>query len=728
MARTGGFYNLTPNEADQLIAQAERDPVSLDEFFSVFRVSLPSADGTFRYRYYRADVLWRSIMAVFAQKRELVYPEIQAPVWYEDWYELHNQYDPNGPVPPEVNQLLRLANYNPAAPPAWALPTPAPAPAPADDEDDDSDSESPSDTEVPEIMNDLAQATLPYESGEASSSEAPHDGGLGPQYPANGSEWEQVAYMWGQEAVFAGFQNPLTQAPLPQQDATTLEWNQYQVVANILGNIRELIHSFVTNPSPYRRDEIMNKLGRGLIFKYLGPMYVASGHLRDPRIPEVVADLVDVFVDRQRLSERLALYVVRFLGNFVEYHDGAPVGLIGDYSDEGRQVIARFRDSLLSWEGYNLLELRNEWSLQLAVDGLLARDPRIYADPVDTGNDEPYGPLEETNDYAPWVMPHDRSDRTLNGPLNELSRLIHGNGNGTYNGSGAYNEEQGQALQNALDAVPFPLPLYQGRHKNPWPLIGRDRGGQGLIRFMIDLFKDPMVDKFTKIRFCKWLLKFVREYPQVGRHINKKDITTRFELRMFAGQLFRRSSVTTDVPPGDITAVYELAAYLQVDHDDKLLFDGFRKATNRNFWDTDLINSAVSRARGHLAAVDDMEVPSHLRLYKDAWWEDGRLQRRIDILWQTFKIQTREHRADPMTFSLPYLASFVTAEQLLALTHNPRGWTEQALNNFIEYQGQRYGNVNGEGVRGARDLLEILREHYEAASPNPRRQRIEQAS
>lgn len=342
---TGGFYNLTPNEADQLIHQeggAARDPVSFDEFFSVFRVALPNADGTLRYKFYRADVLWRSIKAVYAQNNALVYPEVQAPVWYEDWYELHDQYDPNGSVPPEVNQLLRFANYDPAAPPSWVLPALAPVPALSHDD-------SFSDTEVPRVTSDLAAATLPNAGESSNMADWGHvnDEGLGARFPADGTKEEQFAYMWGQEVMRAGYRDPVTDAPVPRSGATMLDHNQLQVVDNILHNLRMAILRHLAVRSEASRSSLMAKFQRGLIFRFAGRLYLAS--FTGPRALwiEVLKELMAAF---DRLEPDLKAEAVRFLSNCVTIApNGAASGYMG-ISGPDAEIVAFVRGPLSAWE------------------------------------------------------------------------------------------------------------------------------------------------------------------------------------------------------------------------------------------------------------------------------------------------------------------------------------------------------------------------------------------
>ena len=117
---TGGFVCLTPNEVNELNERGERDPITLEDFASPFEIRVPTADGTILSKKVpNARALWAAIKTVYKQKNRWLFPVEQIPVWYEDWWELRNQYEPTYPVPPSVELLLRFADYDPASPPAW---------------------------------------------------------------------------------------------------------------------------------------------------------------------------------------------------------------------------------------------------------------------------------------------------------------------------------------------------------------------------------------------------------------------------------------------------------------------------------------------------------------------------------------------------------------------------------------------------------------------------------
>ncbi len=120
--RTGEFYPLSQAEVDALNKEGEQEPFSTEPYqkdvdaygfgnwrrfvpgvqpndenaqWHTFRVrsTEPSADGTYKYRYYRAESLWRW------HKTNPADPITREPIWYEDWMALHDRFDPEGLVP-----------------------------------------------------------------------------------------------------------------------------------------------------------------------------------------------------------------------------------------------------------------------------------------------------------------------------------------------------------------------------------------------------------------------------------------------------------------------------------------------------------------------------------------------------------------------------------------------------------------------------------------------------
>lgn len=111
---TGGFANLSPDQVDALNAQGVRDPITLEEFASPFEIRMRLPDGTILTTHTpNARALWRAIKAEYETKGRWNFPEQQSPVWYEDWYELRNQYDPTYQPPADVATLSRFVDDAP---------------------------------------------------------------------------------------------------------------------------------------------------------------------------------------------------------------------------------------------------------------------------------------------------------------------------------------------------------------------------------------------------------------------------------------------------------------------------------------------------------------------------------------------------------------------------------------------------------------------------------------
>ena len=105
---TGGFYELTDAELQQIEANDVNDPITYDRptHTMTFRVqnAVPNPDGTPRYMYYSPAVLWDWVRQPSSNGR---LPGIEGQtILYEDWWTLHMNYDPSGPVPAWVRGEL----------------------------------------------------------------------------------------------------------------------------------------------------------------------------------------------------------------------------------------------------------------------------------------------------------------------------------------------------------------------------------------------------------------------------------------------------------------------------------------------------------------------------------------------------------------------------------------------------------------------------------------------
>jgi len=673
MARTGGFYSLTPNEADQLIAQRERDPVSLDEFFSVFRVALPNADGTLRYKFYRADALWRSIQAVYAQKRELVYPDVQAPVWYEDWYELHNQYDPNGAVPPEVNQLLRFANFTPGAPPAWALPTPAPAaPAPA------------------------APAAAP----------------AAPVVAAADVTLEQAWRTALDRAGHLGEDHALPEPGLPIDNDL-----QANVLDNMLHNLYGPLSAYSAQPNDDRATAIMRDYMNNGVYEVFEAhawqfFQYESGY--NQTLSALVRTMVSLFVANPEplMPREMVRAILMFLSAFTR--PGVEDGFFPIAQPRRREVNEQLREVLLAWERLEAVRvLSQDRELQHAVDRLLGRSAVAFADPQDETWDVPYpGPTQEERD---WRLQQTGMRAELHDSLVALIGALHRN-HRPPPGETVDDEE----LQRALDAVPLPLPTDGHNRRNPWSFIFASSDATRTLEndahphrfiWMLMAFVEAERNVFHNVQLmiCDFLYRYVVAYPEVGRAINTHNVNFRHTVRVLAARQLRQMAQYPSINQDHVKAAYELAAYLQMDHDDWLLDKGVERAVSSGL--SGALNSAVRRQQRHLAAAQahhDLILGPHLAAYKRAWEDERRLKARIGLLWRGFERRATLRPEHAQGILVPYLRASLHDDLLLTVS----GWSQERviakLREWIEYQTTRGfgGELGSQAAQGIiADLL-----------------------
>tara|TARA_B100000963_G_scaffold100947_1_gene87316 strand:+ start:97 stop:1473 length:1377 start_codon:yes stop_codon:yes gene_type:complete len=148
LSRTGEFYPLSQAEVDALNKDGAQEPFSTEPYqkdvdaygfgnwrrfvpgvqpnnedaqWHTFRVrsTEPSADGTYKYRYYRAESLWRW------HKDNRNDPITREPIWYEDWWALHDAYDKEGLVPSWVYTLPTRDPGTIVVRPAQPIPLPS---------------------------------------------------------------------------------------------------------------------------------------------------------------------------------------------------------------------------------------------------------------------------------------------------------------------------------------------------------------------------------------------------------------------------------------------------------------------------------------------------------------------------------------------------------------------------------------------------------------------------
>jgi len=140
---TGEFFPLSRSKVNKLNRNGNVEPITTEPFrkdnepvegWHTFRVRIEQPDGTFKDQFYRAESLWQH----YNSEEEVFDPVTRQRVWYEDWWALHDRFNPDGRIYEWVLSLPRLEPGTPAPAPApapapgdWETPPPASAPAPA---------------------------------------------------------------------------------------------------------------------------------------------------------------------------------------------------------------------------------------------------------------------------------------------------------------------------------------------------------------------------------------------------------------------------------------------------------------------------------------------------------------------------------------------------------------------------------------------------------------------
>ena len=126
----GEFYQLSQAEAEELNAgdghepimgakymahgcEPGSEPTDDHECFETYRVWARDPNTGRKhatlYTVYDAQALWSNLQTQRRNPQGYFDPKTRNPFWREDWYELHNRYDPDGPVPEKVASLPRMA-------------------------------------------------------------------------------------------------------------------------------------------------------------------------------------------------------------------------------------------------------------------------------------------------------------------------------------------------------------------------------------------------------------------------------------------------------------------------------------------------------------------------------------------------------------------------------------------------------------------------------------------
>jgi len=115
---TGEFYPLNKDQVNDLNRENAEEPITQQRFqldadgpqdaWHTFRVQLEQTDGSFRSQFYRAESLWEWYQRSADSARPPVDPLTRQPVWYEDWWALHERFDPQGTVPYWAHELAKF--------------------------------------------------------------------------------------------------------------------------------------------------------------------------------------------------------------------------------------------------------------------------------------------------------------------------------------------------------------------------------------------------------------------------------------------------------------------------------------------------------------------------------------------------------------------------------------------------------------------------------------------
>jgi hypothetical protein len=112
---TGEFYPLSRREVRELNRGGGSEALTKEGFrrdtepWHTFRVKLKLSDGTFKDHFYRGESLWEWYQKSAGGARPPTDPMTRQPVWYEDWWALHDKFDPEGAVPAWAHTLQKLA-------------------------------------------------------------------------------------------------------------------------------------------------------------------------------------------------------------------------------------------------------------------------------------------------------------------------------------------------------------------------------------------------------------------------------------------------------------------------------------------------------------------------------------------------------------------------------------------------------------------------------------------
>ena len=515
--------------------------------------------------------------------------------------------------------------------------------------------------------------------------------------------------------------------PLPEPGLPIDNDVQANVLDNMLHNLQVPLSAYRAQPNDDRAMAIVRDyLNNGVyeIFEAHAWQFFQHESGYSHVLSALVRTMVSLFVENPEplMPREMLRAILMFLSTCSRpsVEDGLfPIG-----QPQRRVVNDQLREVLLAWERLEAVRvLSQDRKLQFAVDRLLGRNAVSFADPLDETGDVPYtGPTQEERD---WRLQQVGMSEDLLYPLRRLSWALHRN-HRPPPGETVDDEE----LQSALDAMPFPLPNDGHNRRNPWSFIFASSDPNNRIleneahphRFiwMLMAFVEAERNVFHNVQLmiCDLLRRYVVAYPEVGRAINTHNVNFRHQVRALAARQLRQMAQYPSINQDHVKAAYELAAYLQMDHDDWLLDKGVERAVSTGL--SGALNSAVRRQQRHLAAArEDRIVPApHLAAYKRAWEDELRLKARIHLLWRGFERRATLRPDHAQGILVPYLRASLQDAYVRAAVHAVHepmheysGWSQERaiakLREWIEYQTTR-GEGGGMGPLAAQGIIDDL--------------------
>lgn len=115
---TGEFYPLRTDQVDDLNREGAEEPLTRQQFqldsdgpedaWHTFRVELNPLLGPSKDQFYHAESLWMWYQKNAGLADPPTDPLTRQSAWYEDWWELHERFDPQGTVPVWAHTLPKL--------------------------------------------------------------------------------------------------------------------------------------------------------------------------------------------------------------------------------------------------------------------------------------------------------------------------------------------------------------------------------------------------------------------------------------------------------------------------------------------------------------------------------------------------------------------------------------------------------------------------------------------